>query len=505
MINIMLVDDEVLALEYLKNMADWEAHGYHIAGCAANSRRALELYDQTPSEIVISDIRMPVMDGLELTRRLKEKNPDVEIILLSAYGDFAYAKKGIEYGVSDYILKHEISGELLLEKLDAARTKINKKSRREKVYQKYFMEQLIYHPSKTDEAPKEMFSNRLFLVLCHRRGAFCGGEQTDEAWSAKERETLMEAMEKSLEDKIFYVTDVWLAKNNWLVLYRIEHAASKYEVNTLIENKCAQMGEKLKTIRGCHFDILYSFEILAREISGTFQKMSNQIRYYIFSPENKWHSLQEILPKERENLWEGAEIGRLNDEIYKTDGNPSSLVKEVFLKIKSLKNLGAYKSLVILFNDLLWTIWEREHLEGTGRKEKRYTIEEIEAYYEENFQRAHELVCKESAYSGLTQEVIRYIRKNYENEISLETLGQAFQMNGVYLGQIFRKETGTTFLKYLTEVRMKEAKRLLKEENISVLEVAERVGYSTSQYFCKVFGKATGMTPWEYRRWKEKN
>lgn len=168
MLNIMLVDDEVLALKYLKSMVDWEAFGYHIAGCAASGKRALELYDETVPEIVISDIRMPLMDGLELTRRLKEKNKEIEVILLSAYGDFEYAKKGIEYGVSEYLLKHEISEELLLEKLSAVKEKIQKKNHREKIYQKYFMEQLIYHPARTGGA-EEMFSNRLFLVLCHKR------------------------------------------------------------------------------------------------------------------------------------------------------------------------------------------------------------------------------------------------------------------------------------------------------------------------------------------------
>lgn len=121
MINIMLVDDEVLALDYLKNMVEWEKYGYHIVGCANSGKKALELYDKTTPEIVISDIRMPAMDGLEMTKRLKKKNKDVVVILLSAYKDFEYAKKGIQYGVSDYLLKHELSEEILLEELGRVR------------------------------------------------------------------------------------------------------------------------------------------------------------------------------------------------------------------------------------------------------------------------------------------------------------------------------------------------------------------------------------------------
>ncbi len=100
MTDIMLVDDEVLALEYLKNMVDWERNGYHVVGCATSGKKALELFDRTHPQIVISDIRMPGTDGLELTRQIKEKDKETVVILLSAYRDFDYAQKGIRYGVS---------------------------------------------------------------------------------------------------------------------------------------------------------------------------------------------------------------------------------------------------------------------------------------------------------------------------------------------------------------------------------------------------------------------
>ncbi|NBH13789.1 response regulator [Lachnospiraceae bacterium] len=504
MLNIMLVDDEVLALQYLKSIVDWEAFGYHIAGCAASGKRALELYEETVPEIVISDIRMPLMDGLELTRRLVEKNRDVEVILLSAYGDFEYAKKGIEYGVSEYLLKHELSEELLLEKLNAVRQRIQKKNRREKIYQKYFMEELIYHPARNSEA-QEMFSNRLFLVLCHKRSAFCDGKIIEGAWSEMEREILAEAMEEPLEDKIFYVADVQLAPNNWLVLYRIENTASKFTVNALIEKKCAQIGARLKVMLECRFHLIYSFEIAPHEIGENFRKMSRQIRYAMFFPSDQREACTEISVEEGKNIQSMEEIRQLKECISNPRGDPAKIVRELFYNLCAGKDLDACKSLIIFLNGMLLAVWEKEHIEKIGGEQKRYTINEITSYFEENFQNIHNLICGETAYSELVQEIIRYIRKNYKKDVSLDELGKAFQMNGVYLGQIFRKETGTTFLKYLTEVRIEEAKRLLKETNISVSDTAERVGYHTSQYFCKVFAKSAGMTPWEYKRCKEKN
>ena len=126
MTDIMLVDDEVLALEYLKNMVDWERNGYHVVGCATSGKKALELFDRTHPQIVISDIRMPGTDGLELTRQIKEKDKETVVILLSAYRDFDYAQKGIRYGVSNYLLKHELSSELILKELEEVKEKLER-------------------------------------------------------------------------------------------------------------------------------------------------------------------------------------------------------------------------------------------------------------------------------------------------------------------------------------------------------------------------------------------
>ena len=151
MINIMLVDDEELVMTYIQQMIDWEEKGYHIVGRASSGRQALNLYEKYRPEIVISDIRMPGMDGLELTRILKEKNKDVVVILMSAYKDFEYAKKGIQYGVSNYLLKHELKEETILSELDMVREKLNQEKEQKKIYQKHLMRQLINGHKMTEK------------------------------------------------------------------------------------------------------------------------------------------------------------------------------------------------------------------------------------------------------------------------------------------------------------------------------------------------------------------
>lgn len=503
MLTIMLVDDEVLALDYLKNMVAWEEHGYRIAGCASSAKKALELYDRTQPDIVISDIRMPVTDGLELTKRLKEKNKDVVIILLSAYGDFEYAQKAIRYGVSNYLLKHELCEELLLAELGTAAKQLEKQKKKTRIYQEYFVKQLIYQ-TDADNLEQEKLGNRLFLMLVHKRSPVVCGEFAEAKWSAAEQNVLIEAFSEDLDGKLFYAADAQITDNNWMVLYRIANTASTYTLNGLIERKCAQIEEVLKKTPDCSFDILYSYEITRREISEMFRKMSRQIRGAFFLKANQSHPVTEAPSEEHRVFW-GEKLHQLKCAVYGEDGDLEEIIEGMFQNRKPEERLDICKSLLPLLNNLLREISTAECVTGWEEGKKLYEVNEVMEYYKESFLQMHEKIMqqKTEGYSKLVQEMIHYIRANYEQDLSLDMLGEVFQMNGVYLGQIFKKEVGVTFLKYVTSVRIEEAKRLLSEGNSTVSKTAKQVGYYTSQYFAKVFFKTVGMTPQEYKKCRE--
>ena len=197
-------------------------------------------------QIVISDIRMPGTDGLELTRQIKEKDKETVVILLSAYRDFDYAQKGIRYGVSNYLLKHELSSELILKELEEVKEKLERAGNKKKIYQKYFMNQLIYHRVTAEELDKSILGNRFFLLLLHKRNPVIQGEFAETRWTEEEQEAVRNILEESLENIVFYAADVQITENNWILLYRIENTASKYMVNSLILRKCHQIADQLE-------------------------------------------------------------------------------------------------------------------------------------------------------------------------------------------------------------------------------------------------------------------
>lgn len=505
MIKVLFVDDEVMAMEYLQNMISWEEEGFSVIGHARSGKKALEIYEREKPDIVISDIKMTGMDGLELTKKLKEKNTDVVVILLSAYRDFEYAQKGFEYGVSNYLLKHELCEEKLMEELEKAKERLKDRGRKKKIYQKYFAKQLIYNMEDVTEVEEKELGNRFFLILANKNPVFCNGVFRELSWSDEERELLQNSSEDT-EEEISYVSDVRLMSGNSIILYKIGNISSRYELTNKIENMAKRISAALIKAQSSSFNMIYSNEITRTEISGTFQKMSRMIHYSVFWKPRCIYALERLeeAVTEEKISWNEQEK-ELRDIIFE-GRKTEDFISYLFELIRyPRENLRGFRDLLFVLDNLAKELEDRHGITPLEKEEKGYKLPDIENYYIHKMNDISEIIQErtEKKYSGIVVDMMRYIKKNYCKEISLESLGEEFQMNGVYLGQIFRKETGTTFLKYLTALRIEEAKRLLSQGDKNVSEVSEMVGYKTSQYFSQIFIKNVGMKPQEYKKWRK--
>lgn len=510
MIKVMLIDDEVLALDYLKNLIPWEEHGYRIVGCMTCGKSAINLFRQEKPEIVISDIRMAGMDGLELARRLREYNSDVIIILLSAYKDFTYAQQGIRYGVSDYLVKHELNEEVLLKELGQVRERLDAGYEKKKVYQQYFMKQLIYN-QVLSEPEKNKLGKRFFLLMLQKSNYYENANSRADGFTADEYQSLVPILEESLQNIIFYIADTQITPNHLMVLYRIENTTSKYMIHSLTEQKCMKIAAKLKKSKECCFNIIYSLEIGREEISSTFQQMSRQIRYAVFWETNQFYCLPQLESTPMEEkvkiIWHRF-VENLQKTVYERDEEVGLAVRQMFRLTQSPEyNLGALHQLLHILENFLAEVEEKEGIAVPRQQGRLYKINDLEGYYTDLVLHIQSEIYKrkQQKYSKVILEIMRYVRKNYAQELTLEMLGDTFKMNGIYLGQIFKKETGTTFLKYFTNYRMEVAKQLLAEGDKNIAEISEAVGYKTSQYFSHIFTKVVGIKPQEYKKWEEVN
>ncbi len=503
MIKILIVDDEILALNYLEKLILWEEKGFQLIGKATNGIHAIELYKKHSPDIVVTDIKMVNMDGIELAKKLKEINPKVNIILLSAYKDFEYAKEGIKIGVINYILKHELCAELLIKELQQVATNNTISCEKEKIYQKYLVEQLVYNNLDNNEL---QWGNRFFLIMVHRNNIFNEGNFIQLKINDEMLKDLRYVLEETLEDVLHYIVDIKITDNNLLVLYKISNTTSRSKINQLINQKSKTVA--LSTIRG--FNIVHSYEIAKNEISYNFQRISRLIRYSVFLEEDKIYSLESINEgvSTYKIKWNDG-IKNIEESLYVSKEICIEKINELFIAtITPMYNIESFKELISMLENLLVKLEEEYGITRPRFKVDIFKYEDIKAYYENCFVGIVEEITnnEKKNYSNLTRKMIIYIRKNYCKDLSLEILGENFQMNGIYLGQILKKETGITFLKHLTNLRIEEAKRLLKTGEYSVGEVAEKIGYKTSQYFSQIFIKTVGMKPQEFKngsRYKE--
>ena len=507
MVKILFVDDEVLAMEYLQSLVEWEKYGYEVVGHALNGKKASEIFDKEKPQIVISDIKMVGMDGLELAKQLKERNPDVFVILLSAYRDFEYAQKGIQYGVDNYLLKHELCEEKLLEELGKISEKLESEEKKQKIYHKYFVRQLIYNHEKITEEEKKNFGNRFFMLLLQKNSLFQNGVFIEQRWTEQEINRMISVAE-SMTDEIKYLSEEHLNEAHEILLFKISDINSKYIVTKEIERVCRKITDSLTETGNYNFNVIYSNEIRREEISGIFQKMSWLIRYSVFWKPGKMYELNRLIePEEALKIDWNEKEKELKEIIYKDKKHLEDYLEYLFELVQfPAQDLHALRELVYVLENLMRQIENQESVNQERNQIFLGKLMEIQKYYGNCFGQVSEQIAEKEnqKYSGIVISIMHYINKNFDKELNLEILGKEFNMNGVYLGQIFKKETGSTFLKYLTNCRIEKAKILLQNRNRSIAEVSEMVGYKSSQYFSQIFVKNTGTTPQEYRKWNGK-
>lgn len=503
---ILLVDDEVLAMNYLKNLVNWEQNGFSIMGCVTSGEKAIQFIEKNKPDVVISDIKMIGMDGLELTQKIKKTDPGIKVILLSAYKDFAYAQKGIQYGVQDYLLKHELCEASLVQKLSHLKSEIEQSSKKEQIYQEYFLNQLIMDKRELSAENIQRIGNRICMLYIHRDSELREGEFYEQELQYGEQGA-EEKIEESIDDMLYYLAHVEITPANHILFYRIENTVSKYKVNRLIEQKSNDVLLALKKQNEGQINVLYSGEIRQEEISDLFRKMSAQVRNAVFWKPGICYAqnrLNEIVPQEKNVL--NTRIAELENAVYKNDNNTAEIIAYMFEQTVFPRfHVDGLKHLIHLLDNSVQKLEKREGIVRCREEKSLCKMKDIQEYYISSFGfLAKEMQINETQkYSKIVLEIMRYVRKNYSYDLSLELIGDLFHMNGVYLGQVFKKETGTTLLKFITNTRIDAAKHFLEEGTYTISEVAEKVGYKTSQYFSQIFSKSVGMTPQEYRKWNQ--
>lgn len=535
MVKVFLVEDEIVMREGIKNNIKWEQEGLEFVGEASDGELAYPLIQKTRPDILITDIKMPFMDGLELSRLVKHEMPDVKIIILSGYDEFEYAKEAISIGITDYLVK-PIAGAKLLEAVKKVSRIVQEEQQQKQFLQKFEKERLentqlarqklfqsmASGKQSVSELLKEgrevgldLVANRYNIVLLQIfADGEVGGYSEEQNAAAQQIESMTDSMpevlmmELGLEGWAFIIKEIReeekLEKTLDEFLVKLQNTIAAYDGIEFFAG-VGKAVERLSEISRC-------FEDANKAFSYRYLKKRNQVVYS--GAETEGPSVDEELKLSALNL---EKLDRRIIERFLKTGLKSEVVHfidEYFaslgernvqsLLFRQYVTMDMYFVTVAMLEQFGYN--SSELVERCGDFQTMIvvfsTVEQTKSYLKNILETAIELREKASRkkYSSLLKDARNYIEQNYDNEdISLNTVAASVNLSPNHFSTIFSQETGHTFIEFLTSVRMEKAKELLRGSSMKTAEIAYAVGYKDPHYFSYLFKKTQECTPREFR------
>ena len=538
MLKVFLVEDEVVMRNGIKNNIPWEQEGFEFVGEASDGELAYPLIKREKPDILITDIRMPFMDGLELSRLVKKELPQIKIIILSGYNEFDYAKTAISIGVTDYLLK-PISSAKLLEAVKKVGDMIEKEQDNVRLmerYEKEMEENILQEKHKLWGA---LASNRLSTIELLEKGQRLGMDFTASAYIVFLFKLMQEGDAIGCSDelnraseKVNSLSGTWKkvlsfdrSPEGWAFLIKGESEAEVLEnfaetkkelLNLVAVYPKVEYFGGLGSIVQRIGDIQNSYKEAARAFSSRFFLDANQIAdsaemVSLHNEEDGKIDVSKMLSKKREH--ELVEKFFKNGTVEEVD----SFLDELFQSIgeQNCKSL-LYRQYVVM--DLFFCATDFLGNLEISTEELPEECRDINQIVEKagNAQSLRHQIGilfsetmilrdghSKKKYSKLLEDAKAFIDENYRHDdMSLNMVAAQVNISPSYFSTIFSSEMGQTFVEYLTHVRLEKAKELLMCSNMRTAEIGYEVGYKDSHYFSYIFKKVVGCSPKEYRNRK---
>jgi len=484
----MIADDERNIVEGMCRLIDWEGEGCQIVATASNGMQALEKIQELDPDIVISDIRMPLMSGLEMIERASEVS-HARFIIISGYSDFEYARKCLSLNVFSYLLK-PVDEDELLQSLHSLQQAVNAGRRASSVQDMAFREYIEWMPKDETKALSLMSDLKLDLpkLPCYI-SAFCFGEETGR-----------HAFITALKDEYGSNAVFQVARERFIVLIPMRHDRKQLLPEEL-QNYTDEYPH-FNIVAGedvfCYSDIpaaayqsLYSLEMI---VDMQLAMLDEDGAPY----QGKFLSTPQLMSF-KESLLTGDE-----ELIYLTAGH-------------ILMQSGNHALIVLRFNAMSLIMLAIQHFEVFRKANADFiarNITNLRTIYAINSSEQILQFVEEYLVQILTQNIdtlqpksksiiamiCDYINDNIETDLSLMATAQKFHISANYLSQLFKKETGELFSNYVANIKMERAKMMLHDRNMRVYEIAQALGYKDTRYFSRLFEKYSGDKPTDYRK-----
>lgn len=546
MLKIFLAEDEVVVRETIKRMIPWEELGFELVGEAADGEMALPLLIRQQPDLLITDIKMPFMDGLTLARLAKKEIPGLKVVILSGYDDFNYAKQAIGIGVEDYLLK-PITKNALIERLSEIRSRYEHEKTQKEYYEKFRREMQAYEKNSSRDFFEALVDGSMDMMEVYKRAEKLGLDIVAEAYNvliftmncdedfSGQRDEYSSWEAESLE-----LLENFFAGHSSAMLFRSNifsyGVLLKGQRETIEENTRACVDEIRKILsrqdgrREWFLAVGQSVERLS-QIQKSYHTASRAFsQRYLYDENILYYDEMETMEhpggqaETEDNAYlQKVDVNALNPAIlqkFLSNGlqeETENFVKDYFYAIgqEPMESL-VFRNYVILnvrfsvISFIKGLGCDTNEMESADTEEvlaeSGKNMESAIAYAKKMISQAIEIRDQNSGNKNrsILKTAVDFIDSHYmEEDISLNTVANVANVSSNHFSALFSQNMGQTFIEYLTTLRMNKAKELLRCTGMRSSEIAGEIGYKDAHYFSYLFKKTQGMTPSDYRKARE--
>ncbi|WP_052356842.1 response regulator transcription factor [[Clostridium] dakarense] len=493
MYSVYLLDDEPFILEGLRYIVPWEEYGFNIVGSASNGEDGFNEIIKNDIDLIITDIMMPKMTGLELISKLKEENYETNFIVLSAFQEFKYAKKAMNMGAENYLLK-PIDTDELSENLKNIYKNIKLKEKN--MSDKSIVKNNLLLKLLTEEYEESATNNLEELNIVLKDDNYCVA--------------MIELSDTScdigviLKEKIKNNKFIYCIKSKSSALLIVNEKNKDILTSELSQLKADIMNESNSLV----YISVGKYVNSIKDIYKSYKTSLEISEYKMIYSDKSWVKFyKEQASKQNDTYIEFEELKKMlvSKDISKTSG----YINQIFGKLKNEEDLTPkqikMKSVEIFLN--VYNYFNESKIIKDLHKyfecivNNHSTVDEIEIQLINMLKHIQtKLEQADESISPVILKLLEYIEENYKYDLNLKEISDKLNINAIYLGQLFQRETGTLFSDYINNFRVNKAKKLLSDTTLKASEIGILVGYTNKNYFYRKFKNIAGVTPSEWRK-----
>ncbi|TBL73229.1 response regulator transcription factor [Paenibacillus thalictri] len=516
----LLVDDEWLVRRELRHLVNWEEIGYTLVGEAANGLAAAEMIKEERPDLVVLDIQMPGMDGVELARHIAAHEPQIRMLVISSHDQFDYVKNTLKSGASDYLLKHELNPDNLRLVLGSIRKELEQDRAREREEERteterkdsyspllrQFVRELVlgYRPAVQQWMSAYPYTgSRSALLVIQIAHFFRLSQGKTDTERSQFIQSVLDICQQSI-GTMQHGCAVYIDHGRFVILIGCAGVRSEsaiYQELSHLEGAVSRSLHLLLNVKtACQLaGVCTSAGLLPEMYARVTEKLRYMSGMEVNAPaemtsNSDAHEQLFSIQQEKQLLTAviGAaedEIRMILDEVLKPVLGRSANDARLRLLLCELMSLARKVAVKIGFQqlDVLEARLEQlalcEDTAESGEQLKRV------------FTYLSQALGEKPSYSPYVQQAIQFIRHHYHEEIGLDRTAKQLNLSPAYLSRLFKSETGVGMVEYINRIRVEAGMKLLQSGEISVKEVYEKVGFNNYSYFFRVFKEITGQTP----------